>query len=1181
MSNKNRTRRSPKKKASQESHFVTQVRATIARSRAARLGASDMRSAIDGFRIGLRYNEVPNAVRSLGNHRVYASIVWPCPFPVKWEAFSDEGSGAYLTFFKEIEWASCAIAIYSQQINEFLKLKHDFDKALLSGDVERARNVLAEVEEKQGLSLWLAESNIALLQHSGGFKAQKDYSKTVRSKISSTLGKYLLAWISLKYEENTSYAQMTRLIDRFASKDSGLYYLVRIILGDFVTLNREMAAQAISHAETLPVIDRYESFVRICHAVLASNPNDSEVKIALRNALCRIAESVEDLRLSRTCFILGGDFLPSRVRGSLASLLEEYTRGKYSQAVELSESESSAHPDSIVTIDVWRRAKSAAGKMEIGDSHGGAPSLRNEIKECLSEIIELGPKAVERRQRLQKIGIVHSSTRWSAALQLLVPPEQDLSNSVLGEQRGCYLALQSHEEHPLLVGHLTSLIDVEDYLLKSTPAEASETARLMLYTYGYNLPSKRDFDALPLPTARCNRYRAVSLVRHGKLAEALPLLNSTYQEAETAIDRMEAGTLLVVTLMSNNELGAAAGIAATLLLQSAYYSSVLPLAKLVFAIAIAQEEGDDQSALANLSIATIADMYARYIAPDYETVRSDAYKDFLRANGVKRPSELKLMLGEFPLEEINYFLRYVCVPEVMDQSLALRSTTEVEDERAAVLRLLTEMTPEAERETQLAFLEELREIRTRQVVRETNKRLEQSKIFVNIEGIKKRIDTSIRDSWDRYKLLSLESDSNDFFTEVRRIIEKTSGGKLTTLHLSMPETEKDKLFYQMVLEIRDLFVESKEFGLDANLSANIRHGYILREIRSPLLTQNLITNRPSLDLPHEVNLFWSSRLQGLAQWEHTLLQAALSKFSSDVDAKIEDLNTRILRIHSQANPEGMFHYSVSGPQLSLLQRKSETIEKHDDFLQFILDYFWKETDYNLGRARQYLTEVVLQDFSDILDGLDRSLEQVANSSKLTALRSAIALARPELQAAIGRVSSWFTLSTDVDFPDYAAETAYQAGIETIKTYAGNVQIVSRLTCDNAIELRGRTLPFIGRIIFIILDNIVEHSQISSGEIGVKCAIQSNDGFLIFRIISDLGPDVDLQVVKRRADEVNEQYGTEKASQFISVERRSGYPKIWKILTHDLQVQHVLKVSVDTDRREFCVEIKMAASSLMA
>ena len=137
-----------------------------------------------------------------------------------------------------------------------------------------------------------------------------------------------------------------------------------------------------------------------------------------------------------------------------------------------------------------------------------------------------------------------------------------------------------------------------------------------------------------------------------------------------------------------------------------------------------------------MTICLILDYYSRNISSDRDTYRTDAFLDFLRTQNVTNASELVGLPKEFDKLQLVDFLRNVCVPDILDQSLALESTRSVEDERAKVLVQANELITSVTGSTAPELLEELTEIRTRQIVREAAQRLDQSKVYVNIEELK-------------------------------------------------------------------------------------------------------------------------------------------------------------------------------------------------------------------------------------------------------------------------------------------------------------------------------------------------------------------------------------------------------------------------------------------------------------
>lgn len=1160
-------------------HVIGALRAAIGRARAGRFGAKDFAAGVDAFRIDLTTKEIRRAVPILAAHPSYRAYVWPSPFPRTWSEYARVGYRTYLDPQEEFEWVASCLKLHTVEINEFLIKKKDFDKALLSGDHLVGEQIVDSIEAKWGVSLWSTEAKISILQRTAGFKAQKDFVSPIISKgTAPSIIRTIIAWISLKFEENTTYAQLHRILDRDVTSRTAITLLLRVIIGDFAPINLEDAGQIISHIDTFCVIDRYLIFTKICQTLAASSSEDEASRLAIRSAVENLAIAVSDAALRRTAFAIGASLPLSRSVPALIEALDAYTIGDYERAETVAASAAVNHPEDISLIGVYLRsvANDPARTSAVPYREG---SLVQEIAQALAETLAFGPGGIEAHQKLQKIGLVYSSCGWSAAVQMLYERSPLLSDQE-DSCRKMWLAMSAQSENPIISTYLAPLQPPEKYLEATGGGQPfGPTSSLLAAAYGNSSNPAETIRDLGLPVERSKRYQAIALSYRGAVEAAVPLLTEVFSSASTRRARYEAGLALADALLSTGQLGECADVAASLFLNARFVAILLPLRKLVLKLVEAQEAGAPNGARGSLSVAIVTDIYARFVGADQESARSDAYKDFLRSCGVRKASELAKRTKEFDQDALIYFLRYVCVPEVTDQSLALPSTKAVEDERVAVLLLLSELTSEQDRETQLSFLEELREIRTRQVVRETNSRLDQSKIFVNVKGIKKALDVAMRDNWNRYRLLSMQ-DSEEFIDEIQKLFGKELGTKIITLPLTLPETERTNLFKQMILDVRNLFVESKEFGLDANLSANVRHGYILREIRSPILSQNLITNRPSEGAPHEDNSYWPERLPSLMLGQQDALQKVLNKFSVDIDNRIEELNQKFLRIKSSSHPDGMFAFPVSNATISYLQQRASGFESHDDFFDLILKHFWAITDQNLILIRKFLEGDVIHGFSEAFDQLEMDLERVAAPYALIPIRSAINLARPEVQAAVGRVSNWFTLSNEIEFPDYDAQTAYQAGLETIKSYAVHNVVASNLEYPHEIIMRGWTLPFLGRIIFIILDNIVEHAKIPSGKLEISAQILRKDSYLVVTVLNKLGPAADLDAVEARVQSVNLEYGTEKATQFISVERRSGYPKIWKILTHDLSVDHLLEVTLDRAERTFKVEIWLSASGIV-
>jgi hypothetical protein len=195
----------------------------------------------------------------------------------------------------------------------------------------------------------------------------------------------------------------------------------------------------------------------------------------------------------------------------------------------------------------------------------------------------------------------------------------------------------------------------------------------------------------------------------------LPAAEQSLSEIAThnpkSVIQLESSCLLVRCFLSQGKLAGAAELAARLFVKSSYFVSVLPITELVGGLLTHHDEPLITSSTRGLlSVAIVFDLYSRHVSSDRDAERADAYRDVLVRYEADRASGLVAA----PTDELIYFLRYVCVPDVLDQSLALSKTKDVEDERIAILRRLIDMMTSPGKLPPPEIKEELQEITTRQ-----------------------------------------------------------------------------------------------------------------------------------------------------------------------------------------------------------------------------------------------------------------------------------------------------------------------------------------------------------------------------------------------------------------------------------------------------------------------------------
>ncbi len=232
------------------------------------------------------------------------------------------------------------------------------------------------------------------------------------------------------------------------------------------------------------------------------------------------------------------------------------------------------------------------------------------------------------------------------------------------------------------------------------------------------------------------------------------------------------------------------------------------------------------------------DIFSKNIDSSKDRRLAFAYSQFLRAVGVAKPSDLRPILGHFEKRKLLYFLRWICIPSIMDQFPAIEGTRALNQERIAVCQIVAELEPLLEDEC----FDEIKALTRKLVIYDGLKRVEQSKIYVDAESIRRALEKRLAEQFARFSALV---NSAQVFNEIAQIQERklpNQGGEPTeSMSISLPTEDPASLFTSLVIEIWQEFLTGSEFSLDVYLSVRIRHGTLAGQLRSPLEALHLVT----------------------------------------------------------------------------------------------------------------------------------------------------------------------------------------------------------------------------------------------------------------------------------------------------------------------------------------------------
>ena len=296
--------------------------------------------------------------------------------------------------------------------------------------------------------------------------------------------------------------------------------------------------------------------------------------------------------------------------------------------------------------------------------------------------------------------------------------------------------------------------------------------------------------------------------------------------------------------------------------------------------------------------------FARGYGSKLESYRNYAYEDFLLAHGLTRPTQLSSIVSRFDHTQLVYYLRYLCNPDTMQMSTAFVGTQDYEDERVSVLSLLSDLDPTNAKE----YEAESRAITQNQVIRGGVSQVQENKIYVDEAALRKWADVNLRDIYSRYQALRGAQFSG---SNVQLIQTLREAFKESYVVLSLPENESIDLLIRMLEKLIDEFLSNTQHGLDCYLSMRVRHGSLAGQLRHPLESHQIITQREGDTNQYSRNEYWLNRAAGLYDDDLLRLDGALREFSQSYDQLIDTYSNEYVQIQSAERSKGLFYLGLA------------------------------------------------------------------------------------------------------------------------------------------------------------------------------------------------------------------------------------------------------------------------------
>jgi len=978
-------------------------------------------------------------------------------FPKKIELLKSTPVFSKVGAVKEVFWSAALVLANSNRIVRFVSLSGDFERYFLESNYEKCKDVLGVIEAEFGVSQWLIENKIAVLQKAEGIESQKKYVQEIKTKGASNIP-WLAYTISRRNEETTTYFRFVSQTIDFLSEleDSALKSSLLFRALSIFPPEIESIGDILHYESNSPLIDIFTAFMFVAQVVVAGDI--AELKESVLQCLEVLAPKINDPRIDRLLFIAGLSSDPRQ---------RQYTMSEVGSSLE-SASVPSIYSDWPI---LWR--DEAIESLRTGKAINVDGSFQKDIASDLLHIYREGSLADEDIGRKLKDCLNY---RWMSFSNIL--EEQlwrEFSSDGIADSR------------PALIRFVnTKYLDPE--LLRYLPDGSRDTYHQRLIEEG------GDSFVLRANVSLANKDFSTFQKAEGDDDESIMLLQAELAFSKEAYDdvmeicspllqsrnvrmRRVAARLIAHALGLNAKLGPLVDFVSNSCVQDGGIVNMMPIQSCAERL----DKKARKELAGKLSTPIVLSLYSKNFDDSYDKELSYAYEDFLIRKGLSKPSELHGLATDLDKDELVYYLKYICIPDIMKVSTAFNGTAELQNERLAVCYLLLKYDECNAKDYEF----EIREITRAQAIRKGVRHVEQSKMSIDVAALRKWADKKLKESFLRYQAL-IKAGFNPAAGFKEALLDSLSAGRpMPREFFEVPTDEASSLLKDIVYSIIQECTINPMHGLDCYLSMRIRHGALSGQLRGPLESERIITQKKSDQESYASNEFWKEKLSTLPQAIRENVDINLCMFSASYDNIIEEVTNQQIQIYTKEKPDGLFNVTFTYADIRFVATFIDGESTFDVFFDQCIDLFWRSVGACLQRVHHYIDGVLKPSLNIAFNKLQENVTAVSAGHSTAELDRSIRTAQTNAQQALEQIKDWFKLPTPRVEPPFEMQELIDIGLQCVQRIHRDFNPIIKTEISSLPPLADALTTF-SDIFFIIFDNIRKYSAVgNSPNISIK------------------------------------------------------------------------------------------------
>ncbi|MGG7175685.1 hypothetical protein ACQPV1_20630 [Clostridium neonatale] len=1065
---------------------------------------------------------------------------------------------------KEIIWQAIMIEEFHNEINKFLRYKSEFEKKLLYGEYNDAIKILDQVESNICVSLWSIENRLIIEDLSNGIEANKNEFSRIASFEDNNLLKAIIQLISTRVEDSMSTNRYKNFINKLIDSNTDMDVFLSYILDYPSLIDNDLDLQTILFIESSnSIIDVYLAFINILTILNIKNIDEHNLKNSINyKIITNLVDVINDPRLEKIIYIFNPQkpIKPFYRYDEFIKICDTYTIGDYQNTVKLIRNSILEDSNSVQVYEIYILS-CIYGEIEFENIHP-KESLGYRI---LNDMYNILIKSTELQNYISDITkVMRILGNNELALQIYEFINKycmAISNPLISkicEVSSYYLTPRFIKVYDNKEYKDNFLDELRNYIGNSETIDFYKDVlyKKNLSSKGYDLLRKKLYSANELLQdgdycGAINSY--LEIINNKLIIVNTPKYNYVFEkiliklyESYIRSCKIEEAIELIVTNYLRN-------------VGYTYRIDKTPIINILNEI--------DNINYNNISIPLL---YYINNPRDKGSIFA-AYDNYLFSLNIQKPSQIREYMDSEDKNKVIMFLNNICTLDIMEDSFFFENAEELEGERILVCQLLIEL-DELNSES---YMKEIKQITEKIMIRKGIKRVDESKIFVDIDKIKDCLKDNIEEMFNKYIEISK---MKKIYIEYEVLSLKDISKNIEYVNIVPGNLN---LFKEMFLEIRDYFISSNEYGLDSYLSTRIRHGTLLGQLRKTFEINKLITSKDTKEgNQYDDNEYWLQKLTFFKEEEKEKFNSILREFSETIDEKITEVTSVWIKIKtsdSEVEKDRLFDYRITKADYDEYYKKLCNITDYEEFINKVLEILFDITNRNLENVRKKITVTLNDTLINILNSLENNLKSIryGSGSEEKELYKNIAMCRTEIQHEIENISKWFYLSKNLDDNIYTFKELFDISKEILKSSYPKFSLINFVDTNvNVLKnIKGNEYAYYIDILLILFSNILQRSNLEPDQINVKIDAYEEHDNIVIKIVNNHNNDE--KIIQEKIEESLEKINNvDMYSEFSRQEGGTGFVKVEKMLKYNLRINHKIELYGNGEIFEVKIKFKL-------